>query len=122
MDDYGDELRDIKREIVESRGLVIKTNNLTNALAADLKSISKRQLGFERRAFWQSATASVLFVVVVIALWRLTHSPYGRVLSAIRQSETRAAHLGYQVWRYKASVFTISTVLPFIIVMISPGL
>ncbi len=49
-----------------------------------------------------------VFVVIVIALWRLTHSPYGRVLSAIRQSETRAAHLGYRVWLYKASVFTIS--------------
>lgn len=49
-----------------------------------------------------------VFVVIVIALWRLTHSPYGRVLAAIRQSETRAAHLGYQVWLYKASVFTIS--------------
>jgi branched-chain amino acid transport system permease protein len=49
-----------------------------------------------------------VFVVVVISLWRLTHSPYGRILSAIRQSETRAAHLGYRVWLYKASVFTIS--------------
>ena len=49
-DEFDDELREIKREIVESRGLIIKTNNLTNALAADLKSISKRQLGFEWRA------------------------------------------------------------------------
>jgi TolA-binding protein len=70
-DDYGDELRDIKREIVESRGLVIKTNNLTNALAADLKSISKRQIAFERRAFWNSAGANALFVVVVIGVVKL---------------------------------------------------
>jgi branched-chain amino acid transport system permease protein len=49
-----------------------------------------------------------VFMVVVVALWRLVHSPYGRVLAAIRQSETRAAHLGYPVWRYKLSVFTIS--------------
>jgi TolA-binding protein len=70
-DDPGDELRDIKREIVESRGLIIKTNNLTNALAADLKSISKHQLGFERRAFWNSAGANLLFVVVVIGVVKL---------------------------------------------------
>jgi len=70
-DDAGDELRDIKREIVESRGLIIKTNNLTNALAADLKSISKRQIGFERRAFWNSAGANLLFVVVVIGVVKL---------------------------------------------------
>jgi len=68
MDEGGEELRDIKREIIESRGLVIKTNNLTNALAADLKSIGKRQLNFERRAFWNSAVVNVLFVLVVIAV------------------------------------------------------
>lgn len=71
QDDHGDELRDIKREIVESRGLIIKTNNLTNALAADLKSISKRQIGFERRAFWNSAGANLLFMVVVIGVVKL---------------------------------------------------
>jgi len=38
MDQFDDELREIKREIVESRGLVIKTNNLTNSLAADIKA------------------------------------------------------------------------------------
>src|SRR3954468_5883947 len=61
------ELLEIKREIVESSGLVIKTNNLTNALAADLKGITKRQAAFERRAFWNSAGANALFVLVVIA-------------------------------------------------------
>lgn len=63
-----DELREIKREIVESRGLVIKTANLTSALAADLKTITKRQQGFEQRAFWNSAAANVLTVVVLIGV------------------------------------------------------
>ena len=49
-----------------------------------------------------------VFALVVVALWRLVHSPFGRVLAAIRQSETRAAHLGYAVWRYKLAVFAIS--------------
>jgi len=71
MDQFDDELREIKREIVESRGLIIKTNNLTNALSADLKTISKRQLGFERRAFWNSASANLLFVIVVIGVVKL---------------------------------------------------
>ncbi|MEO7330441.1 MAG: tetratricopeptide repeat protein [Minicystis sp.] len=70
-DDVDDELRDIKREIVESRGLIIKTNNLTNALSADLKSISRRQIAFEGRAFWNSAGANLLFVVVVIGVVKL---------------------------------------------------
>ena len=65
MREVDDELRDIKREIIESRGLVIKTNNLTNALSADVKSIAKRQQGYERRISWNSATAYIVFVLVV---------------------------------------------------------
>ncbi len=53
----------------------------------------------------------VVFALVVMLLWRLIHSPYGKVLSAIRQSETRASHLGYRVWLYKASIFTFSAAL-----------
>jgi TolA-binding protein len=67
MHEVDDELREIKREIIESRGLVIKTNNLTNALSADIKSIAKRQQGYERRLAWNSATAYVVFVVVFFA-------------------------------------------------------
>jgi len=62
-----EELREIKREIIESRGLVIKTNNLTNALSADIKSIAKRQQSYERKLSWNSATAYVVFVFVVFA-------------------------------------------------------
>jgi branched-chain amino acid transport system permease protein len=45
---------------------------------------------------------------VVIVLWRLVHSPFGRILQAIRQSETRAAFAGYNVWRFKWAAFVIS--------------
>src|SRR5689334_20825278 len=86
-DDVDDELRDIKREIVESRGLIIKTNNLTNALAADLKSIAKRQMSYERRAFWNSASANVLFVVVVIGVVKLA---WDARVDAV-QAETKGA-------------------------------
>lgn len=61
-----DELRELRREIVESRGLVIKTNNLSNALAADLKSIARRQQSYEQRISWNSATAYVVFIVLVV--------------------------------------------------------
>jgi TolA-binding protein len=68
MREVDDELGEIKREIIESRGLVIKTNNLTNALSADIKSIAKRQQGYERRLSWNSATAYVVFVIVVFTV------------------------------------------------------
>ncbi len=64
MREVDDELAEIKREIIESRGLVIKTNNLTNALSADIKSIAKRQQSYERRLSWNSATAYIVFVLV----------------------------------------------------------
>jgi TolA-binding protein len=71
MDEFDEELRELKREIIESRGLIIKTNNLTNALSADLKSIAKRQQGYEHRLVWNSATAYVVFVVVVFVALKL---------------------------------------------------
>jgi TolA-binding protein len=66
MDEFGSELEEIKREIVESRSLTIKTNNLVNALAADVKSIAKRFGGYERRLAWNSATAYAVFVALVL--------------------------------------------------------
>jgi branched-chain amino acid transport system permease protein len=53
----------------------------------------------------------LVFVVVVFFLWRLVHSPFGRVLSAIRQNETRARFVGYNVWAYKWLAFVISTLV-----------
>jgi len=50
-----------------------------------------------------------LFAIAVIVLWRLVHSPFGRVLAAIRQNEVRAAFVGYDVWRYKWLAITISS-------------
>jgi branched-chain amino acid transport system permease protein len=52
-----------------------------------------------------------VFAVTVFALWRLVHSPFGRVLSAIRQNETRAAFVGYHVWLYKFLAFTVSAAI-----------
>jgi branched-chain amino acid transport system permease protein len=63
----------------------------------------------DNRSFYYLVLA--VFIAVVIALRRLVNSPYGRVLAAIRQNETRAAHLGYPVWRYKLSVFALSAAL-----------
>ncbi|MFX4295602.1 MULTISPECIES: branched-chain amino acid ABC transporter permease [Roseobacteraceae] len=44
----------------------------------------------------------------ILFLYRVTHSPFGHVLKAIRQNEARAVSLGYNVNRYKLTVFVIS--------------
>jgi len=94
MEDFDDELREVKREIIESRGLIIKTNNLTNALAADIKSIAKRQQGYERRMVWNSATAYVVFVAVVfIALKLAWDARVDAVRAETEQTRAKAAKL-----------------------------
>ena len=51
----------------------------------------------------------VLFALALVGLWRLVHSPFGRVLSAIRQNEVRAAFVGYHVWLYKWLAIVIAS-------------
>lgn len=64
MRDVDDEIREIKTEIIESRGLIIKTNNLTNSLAADIKSIAKRKASDESRLNLNSWVAYVLMAAL----------------------------------------------------------
>jgi TolA-binding protein len=91
MRDTDDEIREIKTEIIESRGLIIKTNNLTNSLAADIKSIAKRQAGYERRFTWNSAVAYVLFAALAFVGLKL----WSEV--SIHEIATEKAELTHQV-------------------------
>ncbi len=52
-----------------------------------------------------------VFCAVVVGLWRLVHSPFGKIIQAIKQNETRAAFVGYNVWLYKWIVFTLSAAI-----------
>jgi branched-chain amino acid transport system permease protein len=42
---------------------------------------------------------------------RIVHSPFGQVLTAIRENEARALSLGYEVDRYKLLAFVLSAAL-----------
>ena len=50
-----------------------------------------------------------IFALAMFLLWRLIHSPLGRIFTAIKQNEMRAAFVGYNVWVYKWLSFTISS-------------
>ncbi|MEV6006095.1 branched-chain amino acid ABC transporter permease [Streptomyces sp. NPDC051976] len=52
------------------------------------------------------AVALGLFVA-----WRIVHSPFGRVVAAVRDNPARARALGYPADRYKVVVFTASAFL-----------
>jgi len=51
------------------------------------------------------------FVGVFLFIRRVVHSPFGQVLKAIRENETRAISLGYEVHRYKLVAFVLSATL-----------
>ena len=94
MRDVDDEVRQIKKEIVESRGLIIKTNNLVNALGADIKSIAKRQAGYERRLNWNSGVAiAVIGVLSFVGLKLYFDAQIGGVRSEMTDAETAAEEL-----------------------------
>ena len=89
MREVDEELAEIKREIIESRGLVIKTNNLTNALSADIKSIAKRQQSYEQRFSWNGATAYIVFVLVVFTALKFAWD--ARVDSVTAETQQKSA-------------------------------
>jgi branched-chain amino acid transport system permease protein len=51
------------------------------------------------------------FVAVFLFIRRIIHSPFGEVLKAIRENESRAISLGYQVNRYKLVAFVLSATI-----------
>jgi branched-chain amino acid transport system permease protein len=53
----------------------------------------------------------VVFVAAYFVISRTVHSPFGQVLSAIRDNENRAKSLGYDTDRYKLLAFVLSATL-----------
>jgi len=56
-------------------------------------------------------TVALIGLAVLYALLRLSRSPFGHVLVAIRENQLRATFQGYPVERYKLVVFVISAVV-----------
>jgi len=50
----------------------------------------------------------IFFIICTLLIWRIVHSPFGKVLQAIRENEVRAKYAGYNTARYKWAAFTIS--------------
>jgi TolA-binding protein len=60
-----EEIKDIKKEIIESRNLVIKTDNLVKNLSADIKAIAKKQESYEKKYIFTSVAAYLIFVALI---------------------------------------------------------
>ena len=65
------------------------------------------------RTVFKSDWSLHIFVVVTVTsamwlLWRIAHSPFGRVLQAIRDNELRASSLGYNVYMIRLGGFVLT--------------
>jgi branched-chain amino acid transport system permease protein len=78
-----------------------------NGLQAIPKSFFGMEL-VETDSFYFYYAAIGLILLGAWAAWRIVHSPFGRVLVAIRDNPARARALGYDVDRYKIVAFVLS--------------
>ncbi|MFP5253541.1 MAG: branched-chain amino acid ABC transporter permease [Actinomycetes bacterium] len=85
-------------------------NSLTggeNGLQAVPKSFFGIEL-VETDSFYFYYAALPIILLGMWAAWRIVHSPFGRVLVAIRDNAPRARALGYDVEKYKVIAFVLS--------------
>lgn len=52
-----------------------------------------------------------IFLAGFVLIWRIVNSPFGQILKAIRENESRAISLGYDTDRYKLIAFVLSGAL-----------
>ncbi len=57
------------------------------------------------------ALVFAIFIGGFLLIYRVVHSPFGQVLKAIRENESRAISLGYDTDRYKLVAFVLSAAL-----------
>jgi branched-chain amino acid transport system permease protein len=55
--------------------------------------------------------ALLVFVLATAVLWLIVHSPFGRALVGIRESERRMEVLGYNTWAHKYVAFVLAGTL-----------
>jgi branched-chain amino acid transport system permease protein len=76
-----------------------------------LQGVPKNFFGIEAiegDSFYFYYAGLVIILLGVFIAWRVVNSPFGRVLTAIRDNPARARALGYDVERYKIMAFVIS--------------
>lgn len=77
-----------------------------------LQGIPREAFGLDLSdSFYFYYAAVPLILLGLLCAWRVVHSPFGRVMVAIRENPARARALGYPVDRYKVLVFVVSAFL-----------
>lgn len=99
----GRELHELRKEVVEARNLVIKTDNLLKNMHAEIKKMGIRQEDFAKRRFTSSATAYVLFAIIaMVGSFALARSESAQEREKSAANEARARQLAAQVDQLQA--------------------
>src|SRR4051812_7515206 len=85
-------LDDIRREVIESRNLVIKTDNLLKNLHAEVKLVGKRQEDFVKRQWVSSAVAYAGFLALCVAGAILTYNARASSTNSERERLEKQVH------------------------------
>lgn len=124
--DHSKELSDIKKEVVEARNLVIKTDNLLKSFHAELKAVARQNEEFARKQWMSSAVAYVLFAALAVGGAILVSSAATRSsagdrerlekqvgeLTAQQEQLKRDAAANAQARQSAADVYRMMTTLP----------
>ena len=92
------DLEILRREVIESRNLVIKTDNLLKNLHAELKQMGRKQEMFEKRHMMTSVAAYILFATIAtIGAFTFARSEIRGAREEAIANEARAKQLTQEV-------------------------
>ncbi len=98
-------LEDVRREVIESRNMTIKTDNALKTLHAELKSVSQNQEAFEKRTWFFTGAAYIGFLVLaVIASYFFSNAKASSVTADKERLEKQVADLNGQLERQRAEM------------------
>jgi branched-chain amino acid transport system permease protein len=84
---------------------VDQLNLAIGSFSGDEVELLGHTLGTYTTSFYM---VGVVALVSYFAMQRIVHSPFGRVMVAIRDNEERAEAVGYDTFRYKLGAFVVS--------------
>ncbi len=96
-------LDDVRREVIESRNMTIKTDNALKTLHAELKSVSQNQESFEKRTWFATGAAYIAFLLLSIgAAFFVSNAKASAVTAEKERLEKQVTELNSQLERQRA--------------------
>jgi tetratricopeptide (TPR) repeat protein len=96
-------LDEVRREVIESRNMTIKTDNALKTLHAELKSVSQNQERFEKRTWFATGATYVGFILLSIgAAYFVSNAKASSVTAEKERLDRQVGELNSQLERQRA--------------------